>query len=185
MKLLKKPVFAILLAAIIVFSSTFLTARSKLQKACAEITDGFYQGVVYNGYKRKSISGQLKNYSGAVSGLISIADNYDIDTSEVSNLNDELLSTLSEANGDISSMYRYYSALDTAVSSLERELSDTELSKRDSDGVTQYIATVDGVNSVIDESGYNESVYKYINGLGALEKAFISFTGVKLPEVFG
>ena len=178
MKLLKNPVIAVLLAVIIVLSSTFLSARIKLEKESDKITDGFYQGVVYNGYKRKSISSQLKNYSGAVSGLVSIANNYGIATEEASGLNGELLSSLSEAQSDISSIYRYYSSLDTAVSALERELSDAE-------GVKQYTGTIDGANSVIAESGYNESVYKYISGRGALEKFFITLTGTQLPEVFG
>lgn len=185
MKLLKNPVIAVLLAVIIVLSSTFLSARIKLEKASDKITDGFYQGVVYNGYKRKSISSQLKNYSGAVSGLVSIANNYGIATEEASALNGELLSSLSEAQSDISSIYRYYSSLDTAVSALERELSDAELNERDAEGVKQYTGTIDGANSVIAESGYNESVYKYTSGRGALEKFFATLTGTQLPEVFG
>lgn len=185
MKLLKNPVIAVVLAAVIVVSSTYISARAKLGSASGKITSGFYQGVVYDGYKRKSISSQLKNYSGAVSGLVSIANNYGIDTDEVSDLNGKLLSSLSEAGSDISSIYGCYSALDVAVSALERELSAAELNERDTDGTEQYIGTVNGAKSVISESGYNESVYKYINGRGALEKFFFSFTGTQLPEVFG
>ena len=126
-----------------------------------------------------------RQYSGAVSGLVSIANNYGIATEEASALNGELLSSLSEAQSDISSIYRYYSSLDTAVSALERELSDAELNERDAEGVKQYTGTIAGANSVIAESGYNESVYKYTSGRGTLEKFFVTLTGTQLPEVFG
>ena len=88
MKLLRKPFVAVLLSALIIFSSTLLSVDVKLGKECQNITDGFYEGVVYENYQHKSIASQIRNICGAADGMVTIANNYDIDTDAVSAASD-------------------------------------------------------------------------------------------------
>ena len=59
------------------------------------------------------------------------------------------------------------------------------LEKKEEKGEEKEEKEPHGANSVIAESGYNESVYKYTSSRGALEKFFVTLTGTQLPEVFG
>lgn len=185
MKVLKKPVVAVILAILIIVSSSLVSSGIKLDRECRNVTEGFYQGVKYDGYKHPAIYTQLKNICGAVSGLVTVADNYGVDTSEVSALKDELSAGISEAHSGISSIYKKYSALDEALTRLIWELDEVTLSERDEDGLDLYVSTVDSANSTIATTGYNESVQSYINGCDLLKRFFISATNTGLPEFFG
>lgn len=185
MKVLKNPIIALLLSAVIVLSSTYLSADVKLAKASAKITDGFYQGVKYDNYKHKSIYEQLDHICGAASGLVTVADNYGIDTEELSGLTGELVNSLSAKSGDISSLYTLYSSFSDALHALMDSLSGAELSGRDRQGTENYIDTVKGAEKMIEEAGYNESVQEYKNDIRPLMDFFVRITKTKLPETFG
>ena len=116
MNLLKKPFVAVLLSALIICTSTLLSVDVKLGKECQNITDGFYDGVVYENYQHKSIASQIKNICGAADGMVTIANNYDIDTDPVSTATTEMKSALSF--GSVSNIYGLYEELLSALKSL-------------------------------------------------------------------
>lgn len=185
MKNLKKPVIACILSAIIVLSSTFISADIKLSRASDKVTEGFYRGVEFGGYKRKSVSSQLENICGAVSGLMTIAKNQGLDTAGISSLNAELSSCLSAKSYDISSVYSSYSSLRSSLEPLLDTLSAADLSKRDEKGAKDYMVTIMGAEKVIEESGYNESVQDFIDSMSVFPTDFFfSVTGTALPEKF-
>ena len=186
MKYLKNPVVAILLSTIIILSSSFLSARLKLTKASDKVTAGFYQGLQYNGYKQKSISSQLENICGAVSGLTTIAKNYGIDCKEVTALNKELSNRLFSEYGAVSSIYSGYSALLDALYPMLDTLSGTKLSNRDEKGAKDYMVAIMDAQKLIEESGYNESVRKFSKDMSRFPADFfLSATRTKLPQIFG
>ena len=184
MKVLKNPVFAVFFAVLLVISSSLISSGMKLDKECRKVTDGFYQGVKYDGYKHSAIYTQLKNICGAASGLVTVADNYGIDTREVSEREAELSAAVSDTHGGISSICKKYAALSEALTRLERELDGVTLSSRDEDGFELYVSTIENAGGVIDSSGYNESVHSYISGCDAWKRMFISLTNTHLPELF-
>ena len=94
MNFLKKPFVAVLLSALIICGSTLLSADIKLGRECQNITDGFYEGVVYENYQHKSIASQIRNICGAADGMVTIANNYDIDTDAVRAATDEMKNAL-------------------------------------------------------------------------------------------
>ena len=186
MKYLKNPVIAVLLSAIIILSSSFLSARLKLTKASDKVTVGFYQGLKYGGYKQKSISSQLENICGAVSGLTTIAKNYGVDCKEVTALNKELSNRLFSEYGSVSSIYSGYTALREALSPMLDALSGMKLSSRDEKGAKDYMVTIMEAEKVIGESGYNESVREFSRDMSRFPADFfLSATRTKLPELFG
>ena len=183
MNLLKKPFVAVLLSALIICSSTLLSVDVKLGKECQNITDGFYDGVVYKNYQHKSIASQIKNICGAADGMVTIANNYDIDTDAVTAATAEMKSALNF--GSVSYLYGLYEDLLNALKPLEEQLSLTELSDRDTDGFDQYSSTISGAQSVIDNSGYNESVRAFYRDVVHFPADFLAdLVGVDLPELF-
>ena len=183
MNLLKKPFVAVLLSALIICSSTLLSVDVKLGKECQNITDGFYDGVVYENYQHKSIASQIKNICGAADGMVTIANNYSIDTDAVTAATAEMKSALSF--GSVSYLYGLYEDLLSALKPLEEQLSLTELSDRDAEGFDQYSSTISGAQSVIDSSGYNESVRAFYRDVVHFPADFLAdLVGVDLPELF-
>ena len=183
MNFLKKPFVAVLLSALIICSSTLLSADIKLGRECQNITDGFYEGVVYENYQHKSIASQIRNICGAADGMVTIANNYDIDTDAVRAATDEMKNALTY--GSVSYLHYLYEDLLQAVKPLEDQLSRAELSDRDAEGFTQYSSTISGAQSVIENSGYNESVRAFLRDeIHFPADFFAELAGVELPELF-
>ena len=183
MNFLKKPFVAVLLSALIICGSTLLSADIKLGKECQNITDGFYEGVVYENYQHKSIASQIRNICGAADGMVTIANNYDIDTDAVRAATDEMKNALTY--GSVSYLHYLYEDLLLALKPLEDQLSRAELSDRDAEGFTQYSSTISGAQSVIENSGYNESVRAFLRDeIHFPADFFAELTGVELPELF-
>ena len=184
MKALKNPIVAILLAVILVVSSTFLSASSNLSKDAQKVTDGFYNGVTYDGYKHTSIYSQLNNIIGAIDGMCSVAANNGVNTTALSMAVDELKSSLSTMHNNIGSVYLCYRAVCDQLTPFMNEMNSVSLSERESEGIQAYKDTVDNAQRVIEESGYNESVRNYRTSLGTTASFFASVCGVTGPEYF-
>ena len=183
MNFLKKPFVAVLLSALIICGSTLLSADIKLGRECQNITDGFYEGVVYENYQHKSIASQIRNICGAADGMVTIANNYDIDTDAVRAATDEMKNALTY--GSVSYLHYLYEDLLQALKPLEDQLSRAELSDRDAEGFAQYSSTISGAQSVIENSGYNESVRAFLRDeIHFPADFFAELTGVELPELF-
>lgn len=183
MNFLKKPFVAVLLSALIICGSTLLSADIKLGRECQNITDGFYEGVVYENYQHKSIASQIRNICGAADGMVTIANNYDIDTDAIRAATDEMKSALTY--GSVSYLHYLYDELLQALKPLEDQLSRAELSDRDAEGFAQYSSTISGAQSVIENSGYNESVRAFLRDeIHFPADFFAELAGVELPELF-
>lgn len=183
MNFLKKPFVAVLLSALIICGSTLLSTDIKLGRECQNITDGFYEGVVYENYQHKSIASQIRNICGAADGMVTIANNYDIDTDAVRAATDEMKNALTY--GSVSYLHYLYEDLLQAVKPLEDQLSRAELSDRDAEGFAQYSSTISGAQSVIENSGYNESVRAFLRDeIHFPADFFAELAGLELPELF-
>lgn len=183
MNFLKKPFVAVLLSALIICGSTLLSADIKLGRECQNITDGFYEGVVYENYQHKSIASQIRNICGAADGMVTIANSYDIGTDAVRAATDEMKSALTY--GSVSYLHYLYEDLLQALKPLEDQLSRAELSDRDAEGFAQYSSTISGAQSVIENSGYNESVRAFLRDeIHFPADFFAELAGVELPELF-
>ena len=183
MNFLKKPFVAVLLSSLIICGSTLLSADIKLGRECQNITDGFYEGVVYENYQHKSIASQIRNICGAADGMVTIANNYDIDTDAVRAATDEMKNALTY--GSVSYLHYLYEDLLQALKPLEDQLSRAELSDRDAEGFAQYSSTISGAQSVIENSGYNESVRAFLRDeIHFPADFFAELAGVELPELF-
>ena len=185
MDILKKRSVAILLSLLIVLGSTAATVSSKISKASNAVTKTFYDGVNHSGYMHKSIASQLNQILVSADGLVTIASNYGLNTSDVTASCRNLKAALSEYADDIGDIYELYDDLMRASNALIYDLQGQELSERDASGFSQYIGVLDGANGVISEAGYNEAVREFCDdNSGLLESVFVELLDIDLPETF-
>ena len=184
MEVFKKPWVAVLVSIALVLASTLISAGTKLDRKAAEVTDGFYEGVTYDGYKHPSIYSQLRNLCGAADGIAAIAANNGIDCDELTKASNGLKASISTMHDNISAIYESYSTLSGALSEFLLRLPEDQLSARELEGLEQYRQTVDGTASVIDEAGYNESVRSFRSTLLFPADVFMFVCGVDYPEYF-
>lgn len=183
MNFFKKPFVAVLLSMAIIVSSTLFSVNIKLGDKCQDITDGFYEGVDYEGYAHKSIAGQIKNICGAADGMATIAANYGLNTDAVIAASKDVKDALTY--GSVSYVGYCYNELIAAVKPLEDQLSREQLSDRDAEGLGKYSSTINGAQAVIEKSGYNESVREFLREYKRLPaEALAVFSGVNFPELF-
>lgn len=186
MNFFKRRLVAVIIAVCTVWGSLMLSTDIKFGAECQKITDGFYDGVYYNGYAHPSIASHLRNIIGYADGIVTIANRYEIDSEELSSANEDLKLGLSYSRGDESYIYYCYDELLGELRAVEAELYDEELSERDESGLQQYVDGITGAQKAIDEAGYNESVSEFMrkNGRGlAYELAMLA--DVDMPEYFG
>lgn len=184
MEVFKKPWVAVLVSIALVLASTLISAGTKLDRKAAEVTDGFYEGVTYDGYKHPSIYSQLSNLCGAADGIAAIAANNGIDCNELTKASNGLKASISTMHDNISAIYESYSTLSGTLSEFLLRLPEDQLSARELEGLEQYRQTVYGTASVIDEAGYNESVRSFRSTLLFPADVFMFVCGVDYPEYF-
>ena len=185
MKVLKNPLAAFLICLIVVLASTLLSVNVRLGKRSEAVTDGFYEGVEANGYQQKALATHLKNIVGAVDGIATIADNCDLDASELRAAADTLKNALKYSYGYESYTYQTYAELMSAEGRLVSALNGAALSERDREGLEQYLSTVAGAQSAMESAGYNESVRAFLQRYNGAYTVFIAqAAGVRMPEYF-
>ena len=163
MKALKKRPVAILVCIAVIVLSTIYSAHRSLGAKVREVNDGFYSGVFDKewGSARRSVRSQLDKRCEAANGLAALAANH-----IESNASDPgvALATLTSVRRDLISsrnipeLYDLNKQLDASFNELCVVLEDMDLSERDSNMLDEYKTTFRGAQSVIDASGYNESV---------------------------
>lgn len=185
MKLFKNPVFAVVLCIILIFVSTILSIHIRFGNKADRIKDQLFTGVEVNGYIQKPIAAHLQNYTGYASGLATIAKNYDVDTTALTEANDYLQLSLKYSGDYASSIYYNYTELNKEVNSVVDALQRKELSDRDAEGLEQYVNSIAGVHSSIEESGYNDSVREFLRKYDRFPtNALVTLAGVSMPEYF-
>lgn len=185
MKVFKNPVFAVLLCIVLVIASTLLSVHIRFGAKADSVKDGFFIGVENNGYAQKSVCSHLQNISSYAAGLATIAKNYDIDTEDLEEANDYLLLSLNYSLDYASYIYYNYTELMKTVNIMVDQLQRTELTERDASGVEQYVNSITGAQTAIENAGYNESVREFLRKYDRFPtNALAALSGVEMPEYF-
>ncbi len=185
MKLFKKPVFAVILCVVLILCSTLLSVHIRFGAKCDRVKDALYTGVETNGYTQKGIASHLQNIGAYAAGLVTIAKNYDIDTADVEQAENYLQMSLNYSRDYASHIHYNYAELNKALDTMIDQLQRTELSERDADGVRQYVESLNGARSAIEESAYNEQVREFLRKYDRFPTdSLASLAGVSMPEFF-
>ena len=185
MKFLKIPVVAVLIAVLVVFISTTVSISIKLHNKCETVTDGFYSGVMQHGSLTGSIQKDLNNLCDIASEVIIVADNYGINTKKLSSSTGTLRHDISYRNYNISGIYLSYSEFYNALRDVQIELSNTGLSQRHVQYMTEATEQIIILKQRIENAGYNESVKTFYKKFDRFPVTlFANFFDVTYPEYF-
>lgn len=183
MKFLKNRFVAILISLAIIVSSTLISTNIKLGRLCDKVSDGFYDGVIYNGVERKSIASQLRTITSAASSLAELAADCGIDADEV--IDAAELMSFGISGCSVSENYHLYRELYDAVGRLCASLSSAELSAQYSAKVEQCVLNISNARLAIEDSGYNESVREFCREQLHFPTGILgNLAGVEFPELF-
>ena len=84
MNFFKRPFVAVLLTVLIVVCSTLVSINVKLESKCGAVSDIFYEGVRISGVEYPAMAEPMKQLCALTDDIILIANNYGIDTGELS-----------------------------------------------------------------------------------------------------
>jgi len=188
MKLLKNRGFATVITICLILFSTLYSVHRTLGARCQAVTDGFYNGVLVDGYVHPSISSQLNAAANAAGGLVSVAANLDVLTAQTDALRQSrnvYLDTV-KADGSFSDLYRANLSMQESFAALAQGLGTLELSDKDRSAVEDYVSTFNGAQSTIENAGYNESVREFNRTTLNVFPASVlgPLVGVKTPALF-
>ena len=163
MKALKKRPVAILVCVSVIALSTIYSAHRTLGAKVREVNDGFYSGVFDREWSstRPSVHLQLEKRCESAKTLASLAENHIESNASDSGVALATLRSVREnllRSRDIPELYDLNKQLDTSFYELCEMLEDIGLSERDSDIIDNCKKDFRGAQSVINASGYNESV---------------------------
>jgi len=158
MSILKTKPVAILIAAVLVISTTFLGAKISLEEEGREVADLFYEGVERDGYFHPSIYSQLEIRADAANGLASVARNHGLESAceDIVRAREFLF-----YSGGAGSFYYNDQELEKAFYVLKSELDGVELSESEKLAVENYVSSFENAKHVIDNSGYNDAVREF------------------------
>ena len=185
MKFLKKPAVAVVIAVILVLSSSFISVNAKLGAKCREVTDIFYSGMRYNNEFHPAIAEQLRSICTIANDLCVIAGNYDIDSQGLEDARSLVESAIVYSANDAGYIYYEYSGLRSELKSMTDKLSQKELTARHSKLLTDYEEQLKTFEYNIDTAGYNEAVRAFLQEYDRMPTRFFAdICGVQMPEYF-
>ncbi len=185
MKFLKKPFAAVLLSIIIVLCSTVISINVKLNNKCESLIDKFYEGGIEQGFVVDSIYGNLCRMYELAEEIVLVADNYGVDTRELSSNINALKETINYKNHDMSEIYSNYSDFYSSLRAVEIELSNIQLSQRHMEYMNSASEQISYLKSCVDDSNYNESVRTFYKKFDRFPvNIFADLFNIEYPEYF-
>ena len=185
MSFFKKPVVAVILAALIVICSTLLSVNLKLGDECRDIIDGFHDGVLVDGVLMPSIASQLRTIRGNADEIAYIAGTYGLDTEELKWAADDLRYGLLYSEAEASYLYYCYEELLDELRNIEKQLGESAVSGQDKELLSGYFDGIESAQQLIESSGYNETVRQFNREQLRFPADILGeLAGVDFPELF-
>lgn len=187
MNFFKRPFVAVVLSALIVLCSTLVSINVKLQSKCDGVSDIFYDGVRISGVEYPAMAEPMKQLCALTDDVILIANNYGIDTRELSSFQTDLENGLLYWDWRLDALSERYGAFLKALRTVENQLQSTGLSERHQAAMDEYSAQIASCSGTIAQGavGYNEKVRSFLKSYDKFPTSFwADVTGTLLPGYF-
>lgn len=188
MDFFKKRSVAVILAIIIVLCSTLISINVKLEAKCNEVSDIFYDGVKLNGVEYPSMATPVKELCSIGDNIITIANNYGIDTSDLSDELRYLRLAMQYSSDDVGYIGSCYSDYIKELKAIDAKLNDIDLSDRHTVTMAEYQLRIEECTETISQgaSGYNEAVRVFLKSYDKYPTDFwAEMTNTYFPTYFG
>ncbi|MBO6017343.1 MAG: hypothetical protein J6P42_04830 [Oscillospiraceae bacterium] len=155
-KLFESPVFALLLAVVVVIGSTLLNTRIKFGRKCSAICNEFYE-------QSDSVSAELRNFCSAAEKVALTAQQAELpDANAALQDVDELRNLLYQQSSDLNSIHALYQQLLSSTFGLEAALSRMELSDTQAAALAAAQHDAAAAKAAIDDSDFNSSARSFL-----------------------
>lgn len=179
-KLFQSPVFALILAVVVMFGSMLISTKLGLGKKSASITNQFYaQG-------ENSVSAELRNFCAAAEKVALTAQQRGVTgAGDVLEDVDELRNLLYQQTDDLSSIHSIYQRLLSSTFDLESELSRMQLTDVQAEAVSAAQHDAAAAKAAIAGSGFNTEARRFLTRYQKFPTvALAGIAGVNLPCEF-
>ena len=187
MNFFKRPFVAVLLTVLIVVCSTLVSINVKLESKCGAVSDIFYEGVRISGVEYPAMAEPMKQLCALTDDIILIANNYGIDTGELSQRLDVLELAMQYSADDVNYIGSCYGDYFKSLRSVENQLQSTGLSERHQAAMDEYSARIETCSATIAQgaAGYNEKVRSFLKSYDKFPTSFwADVTGAWFPDYF-
>ena len=185
MNLLKRPFFAIIVSALFVISSTLLSVHIGLSAECRKITDGFVDGIQYEGEIQKGIAFYLNEINLQIDGIADIAAGCGIDTDDLLSKSNDMQLGLTYSSESASYLFFCYEELKTELKLINKQLADQNLSEENLAQLQNHNSNIEKAQQAISQSAYNETVRQFIRKNDVFPTNVLAdLAGVYMPEYF-
>ena len=184
MKFFQNRKLAIFITVVVVIFATLFGVGRSLARLSKDIEQMFYDGVYLEseGYTQPGIALQLDNHATATLGLATILIDYpelQDSAEEVLRLRRELLDAESISDKSLA-----FLKMSTAVRILAQASIEANLSARDMEAISQYTSTIDGAETFIGNSAYNQALSLRWNEQSFITRMISFLIPVKMPQPF-
>ena len=170
---------ALLLAVLVVISTTLFQTRFRFGRLCSEVTDQFYYG-------SGSIASELVQLSDSAEILAGLAHLYNLDEAKAAmNTTSSLRELLRLESSEIAAIHDLYKELLSETFTLESLLARQELSDAEADLLSSAQHEAAQAKAAIDASGYHDTVRVFLKRYDRFPTtALAALVGLKMPQVF-
>ena len=187
MNFFKRPLVAVVLTVLIVVCSTLVSVSVKLESRCSAVSDIFYEGVRISGVEYPAMAEPMKQLCALTDDIILIANNYGINTGELSQRLDDLELAMQYSADDVSYIGSCYGDYFKALRSVENQMQSTGLSERHQTVMDEYSAQIETCSVTIDQGakGYDEKLRSFLKSFDKFPTSFwADVTGTWFPGYF-
>ena len=181
-KLFESPVFALILAVVVMFGSMLLSTKIRFGKKCADVCDEFYS----QGSEASSVSAELRKFCAAAEKVALTAQQTGIaEADSVLQDVDELRNLLFQQTDDLGAVNALYQGLLGSTFSLETALARAELNDAQAETVSAAQHDAAAAKAAIDASPFNASAASFLKRYQKFPTvALAGMVGVNLPCAF-
>ena len=185
MKFFKNPLVSIILSAALICASTLLSVNVKFGRECREITNLFFDGMVFNGEQQDGIAKHLKDIYTSCDNINIVAEKYGVINEDFIYRSEDLRLSLTYSEDDASYIYYCYDELLKELRYVTGELASKDLSIDDLGDLNEALFIIDEAKEQISQSGYNQAVRDFLRDIPEFPtEELAEAAGVNLPEYF-
>lgn len=177
MKILKNPVVAGVLAAVLIIGALLLNTRIKFGKQCREVSEKLYES--------GSIAAQLDELCVDASAIAAIAEQHSLDISRMNQAVDALRQALSQHSTHAADLFADYTAVRTELNTLTAKLMGLGIGTEDSQAVVTLQVKIQEIQDRISASDYNPAARAFLQQYDRFPTGLLAkLAGVSMPEEF-
>ena len=185
MKILKKPVFAFVLAVVVVVASSLVSIDVKLSKKCERVSDGFYKGILYKGERQMAPAECIRVMCADTEDMILKAGNYGIDTEELVSVTAEIKQSILSKTQDLGALFQDFLSFYSGTLMLENQLKNASLSERHKMDLEETFEEFETMSKTLAASGYNDTVQNFLEKFDRFPtRQFAELLNIEFPVYF-